>query len=64
MLTVAAIYFSQLAFDHALTGCVTVSFFKIQLGHALTGELPFLFQLAFDYALIGCSYYSFFELAF
>ena len=51
-LTVAAIYFSQLAFDHALTGCITVFLSFCSLTMFSQVVLQFLFQL--DSALTGC----------
>ena len=63
-LTVAATYFSQLAFDHALTGSITVSFSVCSLTMLSQVVLQFLFQLAFDHALTGCVRVSFVALLF
>ena len=38
-------YFSQLAFDIALTGCITVSFSSLQFTHAFTGSITVSFSV-------------------
>ena len=44
-MTVRCTYFSQLAFDHALTGCITVSFSVCSLTMLSQVALQFLFHL-------------------
>ena len=45
------IYLTQLAFDNALTRCVTVSFSVCSLAMLSQIVLQFLFQLVFNHAL-------------